>query len=189
MALIWWEKTVEYKFILEYLPAYLTVAPLDGNQERWGDAVFQAANWHIIEFKRNEASLKDEIGKYDDYDGAYAALSDADAHHLLVHGTEVEGGLQLEKQTYFSRVSVEYPFEHGASHEDFTSYLKVLSSYKKGAATSSGGGLSSVMGISSNADRIVCLSLDECLHLALGTEPPPPEQTYQPISRSSGPKF
>ena len=182
MSSIWWEKTVEYKFILDNAHIFEVAAPLDGRHERWGDAVFKAANWLIIEFKRAEENLNSEIGKYDNYPAAEAALSGADFHHLLVYGAEDHGIFRLDALTYFSREFVEDPLSRGVDHETFTEYLAALYSYKTGEDTESGGGLSSVIGVTPDRGEVMTLSLDECFRLALDLAPPPPKNEISPPS-------
>ena len=67
----WWEKTVEYFFILNCVGNYMRVAPLDGKEERAGDAIFSKSNnWVLIEFKKDKSSLVSEKGKFNDYSAA-----------------------------------------------------------------------------------------------------------------------
>ena len=61
---IWWEKTVEYKFIVDaHKERSLDfAAPLSGIQEMAGDGVFSAdAKLILVEFKRDFNSLKNWI--------------------------------------------------------------------------------------------------------------------------------
>jgi hypothetical protein len=60
---IWWEKTVEYKFVLDAAcnSKLSFAAPLSGVQERAGDGVFAADSKIIlVEFKRSFNELDTE---------------------------------------------------------------------------------------------------------------------------------
>ncbi len=60
----WWEKTVEYFFILNCRANHMRIAPLDGKEERAGDVLFSSDNnWVLIEFKRDMECLKSEEKK------------------------------------------------------------------------------------------------------------------------------
>jgi hypothetical protein len=72
MSIRWWEKTVEYEFVMSVSREQgLFLAPLDGEHEKAGDAVFSSDNrWVLIEFKKDEASVRTEKGKFVLYDEA-----------------------------------------------------------------------------------------------------------------------
>ena len=58
----WWGKTVEYKFIKEYIDLDSFIAPLDGNEEKAGDAIFgENENFILIEFKKDKDSIIDKL--------------------------------------------------------------------------------------------------------------------------------
>lgn len=65
---IWWEKTVEYNFLLRFLSGDggREVWPLGGNAELMGDGIYSLdkVRWGLFEFKRNAASLSSEIVKF-----------------------------------------------------------------------------------------------------------------------------
>ena len=65
--LIWWEKTVEYCFVANYLKGM--IAPLDGNPEKsYGDAFLKNnGRFSLIEFKRDKSTLKSEEDKFTNY--------------------------------------------------------------------------------------------------------------------------
>lgn len=75
----WWEKTVEYYFIRKFIPDEMILSPLDGEQEKAGDA-FLSNNerWIILEFKKDFESLVSEKKKYKNYDAARNELSPND---------------------------------------------------------------------------------------------------------------
>lgn len=62
---IWWEKTVEYLFVLKHFKNQACIAPLDGLQEKAGDVLLEnSGRWTLIEFKRDIHSLDSEIIKF-----------------------------------------------------------------------------------------------------------------------------
>lgn len=63
---IWFEKTVEYRFVLDILDREAVASPLDGHAETWwGDLIdSRNAQFRLIEFKRSEGSINTELAKY-----------------------------------------------------------------------------------------------------------------------------
>lgn len=64
---IWWEKTVEYKFLLSFCRGKNVDAyPLAGTEEEAGDAFFSIdnADWGLFEFKRDATVLNSELEKF-----------------------------------------------------------------------------------------------------------------------------
>lgn len=61
-----WEKTVEWEYVRNYLAKADFGAPLAGTEEALGDAAigFATAKWCLIEFKRVQASVLAEKDKY-----------------------------------------------------------------------------------------------------------------------------
>jgi hypothetical protein len=164
----WWEKTVEYYFIRKYIPEDMILSPLDGEQEKAGDALLSAnEKWVILEFKKDFNSLDSEKKKYKDYDMAKTELSLIDSHHFLIYGQIDNNNFSLEGNTYFSRESVSNIndiFEAGKEKEEFISYLEKLIEHKSKISESSGGSVGSysfVAGISSNNKITSCMNLYE----------------------------
>jgi|GEM_PF-1118786 hypothetical protein len=67
----WWEKTVEYLFVIQYLSMiypdnFLKIAPLDGDHEQAGDVILRDPNdkYYLIEFKKRSSSQYDEFIKF-----------------------------------------------------------------------------------------------------------------------------
>jgi len=59
---IWWEKTVEYLFALQYLKDYKVICPLAGTHERAGDVIAgTGTKWCLIEFKRYPPTKAEKI--------------------------------------------------------------------------------------------------------------------------------
>lgn len=63
---IWFEKTVEYRFVLDILDREAVASPLDGHAETWwGDLIdSRNAQFRLIEFKIAETAVKTELAKY-----------------------------------------------------------------------------------------------------------------------------
>lgn len=67
----WWEKTVEYLFVIQYLSMiypdnFLKIAPLDGDHEQAGDVILCNPNnkYYLIEFKKRSSSQYDGFIKF-----------------------------------------------------------------------------------------------------------------------------
>ena len=163
----WWEKTVEYFFIQNYVKE-LFIAPLDGKEELAGDALLSKnQKWVIIEFKDKESSLDSEKKKFKSYNEALAELSKSDQHHCLIYGKIKEGKFTLGAQTYFSRNgigSIDKFLNNGINESRFIEYLRKLLYYKSEKGTTSSGNVGSytlVAGISDNNKIISCMTLYE----------------------------
>jgi hypothetical protein len=173
MSLKWWEKTVEYKFImLVASKEKLFLSPLDGDHERAGDAIFSSQNrWILIEFKKNADSISDEKNKFLNYVLAKRALSDTDKHHYLVYGKEVDNRLGIFCRTYFSDIGFDLSdmLTSGVEFDFFVKYVEQFMQFKKTSYAGSGGGLNIsdfalVAGINSDNNIVSCLSLSEFRH-------------------------
>lgn len=164
----WWEKTVEYYFIRKYIPENMILSPLDGEQEKAGDA-FLSSNekWVILEFKKDFDSLSTEKTKYKNYVAAETDLSGNDAHHFLIYGQISDGEFSLGGKTYFSRNNVnniDDIFSSGLEKKKFIKYLEMLIKHKSKSGSSSGGTVGSysfVAGISKDNKITSCMNLYE----------------------------
>lgn len=145
--LIWWEKTVEYTFILAAREERKLdfAAPLSGAQERgWADAVFSSdSKIVLVEFKRSEKELDSEADKYEDYEGAAKELAARDTFHWLVYADlKPDGrGLILKACRYFSREAIDVALnllDRGVSEDKFRKYLSDLLKFKKRDGRTSG---------------------------------------------------
>lgn len=170
MGIKWWEKTVEYKFVLMVAKNSLQfIAPLDGDEERAGDAIFSTANkWLLIEFKRTSDCVRDEKKKFNNYQVASNSLSTLDSHHHIIFGFDNEGQLGLSTQTYFSGKrckDLNELFGSGSDFENFSSYIEKFTAFKKTTKSGSGGisvdSYSLVAGVNVNNEIVECLSLAE----------------------------
>ena len=161
----WWEKTVEYKFIKEYIDLDSFIAPLDGNEEKAGDAIFgQNENFILIEFKKDKNSIKDEQKKFINFNSAKESLSSSDKHHILIYGEVNSKDLILNAQTYFSEKNIQLTrkFSNGKTLKEFKKYLDSFLNFKKGSKTESGSGsYGLVAGVTQKGNITKCLTLDE----------------------------
>jgi hypothetical protein len=174
--MIWWEKTVEYKFvILSAIEKKLNfAAPLSGVQERGGDGIFGInSKLILVEFKRSQNELKTEIDKFVCYEKAKREMSGRDSHHFLVYGAEGDNGsLDLHARHYFSLKktgSVLSILNQGLKAEEFNDYLGDLIALKKEDGRSGGSvgpeSVASVVGVSPNF--VSSISLTEYVRLEL----------------------
>ncbi len=177
MALKWWEKTIEYKFILLCArEKLLKLAPLDGNEEKAGDTLISNNNkWIIIEFKKDQYSINTEIDKFINFDKAKKDLENKDQHHFIVYGSiNVESNTKLKLQciTYFSgreQRNIKEMLSKGKDKSEFKTYLAKLISYKKsnkGTASSGNGNLdvenyALVAAVDTDGNIVECQSLSE----------------------------
>jgi len=104
----WFEKTVEYAFVMKHAHHLTLASPLDGNHERAADAIFgiQDAKWLLIEFKRGSGDLRSEEDKYSPYQAAKDALSkESEGMHFFVYGVlpPHDDKLQLIAAPYWQR--------------------------------------------------------------------------------------
>ncbi|MCF6439523.1 hypothetical protein L1077_08800 [Pseudoalteromonas luteoviolacea] len=177
----WWEKTVEYYFIRKFITDEMILSPLDGEQEKAGDAFLSnSERWVVLEFKKNFESLASEKKKYKNYDAAAAELSHSDNHHFLIYGKVEDGSFSLVGKTYFSNKlvpEVGRVFEAGKEKEEFISYLEKLIKHKSKVSESSSGSVGSysfVAGISKDKKITSCMNLYEFgLDHGLKLEPKP----------------
>ncbi|MEX8499754.1 hypothetical protein [Leptothrix ochracea] len=188
---IWWEKTVEYQFVLQAdRECGLTLAlPLSGVQELFSDGVFaKSASLVLIEFKRSAAELDSEKNKFDCYAEAEKDLLGHDGHHFLVYGREYkplpDPSLVLTACTYFGREEIsgvpKKLLEAGISPECFNKYLTKFAGFKKSDGRSTGKigpeSLATVVGISLNTKQCQAISLTEYYRMFFPNlyEPPSP---------------
>lgn len=178
MTVPWWEKTVEYAFLLEVARAHpgSFAAPLAGKAERAGDAVFaEDQKLILVEFKRSLGECASEPEKYiqGGYTIANEQLASRDGHHFLIYGTRGTGAenssaLQLRAERYFSRgrcALVVDILDRGTALESFNAYLRILLAYKKSDDSDSGTGgrspLITVLGVQPGDGALFCLSLTD----------------------------
>ncbi|MDO6766180.1 hypothetical protein [Agarivorans sp. 1_MG-2023] len=165
---IWWEKTVEYKFVLDAAKesGLDFAAPLSGIQEMAGDGIFSAdAKLILVEFKRDMNSLKSEVDKFTCYGKAAKKLKGRDNHHFLVYGYVEKKELKLQAKNYFAIKKTHPPLSilnKGLVDSEFKEYLKDLIALKKVDKRSSGTVapefLNTVIGMSSDGASSIPLT-------------------------------
>ena len=170
---MYWEKTVEYSFVLAAASRFDLVAPLSGKHERLAaDTVFGAdSRLVLIEFKRDESEIPTEESLFFDYELAKAELFHYE-HHQIVYGVSTYGqtpGLSLAAKTYFSarpRATAVQVLDHGISGVEFRKYVKALARLKKEDARSTTGhvspeALSQVVSVSKKGNLLSAMPLFE----------------------------
>jgi hypothetical protein len=165
-SITWWEKTVEYKFIVDHLDYERFISPLDGKHEKAGDAIVgEEGGFALIEFKRSKEDLDSEEQKYKNFQEAKKEFEGEDDMHFLVYGCERESQLELEACTYFSKRGIELDtlFDNRISTKQFCEYVNKLCSYKKASSSSNNtsGGFGSVAVIQQGEHMCRCMSIEE----------------------------
>lgn len=173
--LTWWEKTVEYAFILEasHNNKVDFLAPLSGVPERMASDLMAAQDgkFVLIEFKRDKSQLGSEADIFLEgyYDLAKETFSGC-RHHFLVYGKLSEDlQLVLAAQHYFSGAEAKSALsclDAGIQKAEFDEYLTLLSCYKKQDGRSSSGHVSpsqmgTVLGLTNEGKISVAMSLED----------------------------
>ncbi|MGG6137358.1 hypothetical protein ACQV2E_16005 [Pantoea allii] len=116
----WYEKTVEYKFVLEAKELWGIdfLAPLDGSAERIGDALLEiGTRSYIIEFKKELKSMSSEFDKYKSKRRGYLVtcgrlaqenLHSFNAHYMVGGFLYDTSNLGLRIKKYFPADSSRY---------------------------------------------------------------------------------
>lgn len=199
---MWWEKTVEYLFVVTYLNRKVLMAPLDGDYEAGGDLVANRDDkWVLIEFKRNAGVIDSEIQKFaepsvDSFNNAKAVLGDSDGHHLLIFGEHGhDEPIELKALSYFRRqpVAPRLALGCGVNQEEFNSYLADFLFFKFGEEEETKGGrslnYSTVVAVNTEGQVTHCEGLaNYCERLNLGPDlSPDPTPTSTHGYEMSGP--
>ncbi len=153
---VWFEKTVEYKFIADCLEKGIikSIAPLDGIQERVGDTIIVTKDslknykFYIVEFKKDLGSkgFNSEVnnkflGKMSGYNAARDCFSDEGKPsikgHYFVGAQYEDSNFQLIVRDYFApsrdtHETLEDAFSSivGMTQEQFTLYVNRFTSHK-----------------------------------------------------------
>ena len=113
----WWEKTVEYYFVCNFLKLGYFAMPLDGTYEAIGDTIFidDDRQFLLVEFKKDKASIPTEKNKFENYENFINCiyekmylyenndiLCDFPDQTELVQGIDFDGKIrELAKMTRF----------------------------------------------------------------------------------------
>ena len=103
-------------------------------------------NFVLVEFKRTSAQLRDDHGKYHNFEDARKSLSDRSKHHFFVYGALDEQSTVVSRAVaYFAEKPEEAPtipldevFANAASKEVFDEYLEELFELRKDDKRGSG---------------------------------------------------
>lgn len=177
MSFKWWEKTVEYNFVMSLASQNnLFLSPLDGNHEKAGDVVLGMSElWVMIEFKKDLDAVGSEKIKFGNgnYERAKVALQGQDKHHHVIYGvlsTNNDGKpcLDLDYKTYFSEEksnNLNELLRSGKTIQEFSEYLKKFTDFKKRSSSGSRGMIVEdymmVAGVTSNGEVVECVSMSE----------------------------
>lgn len=112
----WYEKTVEYKFVLEAKELWGIdfLAPLDGSAERIGDALLEkGTKSFIVEFKKDLKSMSSEFKKYNGGEKGYLStcqsLNSKGLHLFNAH--YMVGGFLYDSSNLGLRIKKYFPDE------------------------------------------------------------------------------
>lgn len=158
MSVTWWEKTVEYNFVVNASAYGLNIlAPLDGKVESAGDVIVgNPDKFFIIEFKREEKDIRTEFDKFHNHETGYKKARDElyneknPTSHYLIYGkyeaikkedNDEENNTDEKKLTLsfvnyfnFDKVIIHdnkrLYFEKGMSLEELHHYILRLTLYK-----------------------------------------------------------
>ncbi|OBU10294.1 hypothetical protein [Morganella psychrotolerans] len=152
----WWEKTVEYKFIIDGIneKIFTSVAPLDSAEEAVGDTIIQIGlddslgKFFIIEFKKllDSKAKSQEYRKYIEKSkgfkktiacikssGKFKRYSNS---HFFIYGDMNYGQFELKIKNYFEfyqdkNISLKKAFSNGMTASEFKNYTTYLTQHKK----------------------------------------------------------
>ncbi|NQS86964.1 hypothetical protein ACRPHS_04270 [Pantoea allii] len=148
MEAVWYEKTVEYKFVFmaKRLWGIDLLSPLAGNPEVIGDGIVSASNrYYIIEFKRDFESIPSEYEKYKDGIEGFKKTkitmtkSPHWEYHYIIHGyytpSNQKFGIYVNK--YFgvwekSKKSIRNNFKGGMDITQLNQYATKFTACKNG---------------------------------------------------------
>lgn len=166
MSVTWWEKTVEYNFVVNASTYGLNIlAPLDGKVESAGDVIVgKPDKFFIIEFKRKEKDIRTEFNKFHKHETGYNKAKDElynennpTSHYLIYGKHEVikKEDNDVEKNTHENKLTLTFVnyfdfdkiiihdnkchyFEKGMSLEELNHYILRLTFYKNMPKTKGG---------------------------------------------------
>lgn len=133
----WWEKTVEYKFVIENQHNLKLIAPLDGNQEKYtSDAIAGDGNKFIlIEFKVDCKSQSSEFKKFLKEDGFSKESEDKliedlehlsnNKSHFIVYAELKDSKLELVYQTYVNYLK-KVDFSNADNEDSKSTFKKMI---------------------------------------------------------------
>ncbi|MBP6082143.1 MAG: hypothetical protein KA732_12800 [Providencia sp.] len=139
MSVTWWEKTVEYNFVVNASTYGLNIlAPLDGKVESAGDVIVGVPDkFFIIEFKREKNDIPTEFDKFQKGETGYEkakkeldSVKKSTSHYLIYGEYEVitkedneEGKNKHENKLILNFVDY-FDFNNIITHDDKSLYFK-----------------------------------------------------------------
>lgn len=186
---IWWEKTVEYNFVLNSQKDYdlNLLTPLDGHVESIADAVVgKNNNFYIIEFKKTLEKFNSEYKKYKGNEEGFNTAKenckklDGWRHHFVIGGIldKSQKKIKLDIKRYFD-VNNSTPldkkelFQNGMNKNQLSEYTSELTKFKKrdSESSSSSNFRSSFVIAVSNDKKAHFIPLDYYINLVLKPKP------------------
>lgn len=173
--ILWWEKTVEYKFILSAKKKFGIdiLSPLDGDAETIGDTIAEKATKHfIIEFKRRPGDFTAEYKKFALNKSGYLLAkkeflsNPSSKSHYIIAGQRGQSGklLTLCFMNYFSvpvKLLDTQVFQNGMSKSELKAYAEKFTAAKLfGSSTSADDGEGDGCGGGIHKDALV-LAIDK----------------------------
>ena len=201
---IWWEKTVEYRFICDYCDKSFLM-PLDGEAEKAGDTIANISEkFLLIEFKKKFENIKDEKKKFNkeltDIPNEIKNLKiNSFNFHKLIYGTIDNNKFILKEINYWDGILGKIDckildkkelIQDGIKYENFKEYVEKFIKLKSTTTTSSGGFSSiytNVLGIDSEGNINQVISLQEFVKISLNIDlTPKPKISNSPTFRRPG---
>ncbi|QXG53210.1 hypothetical protein KTJ90_11160 [Pantoea jilinensis] len=157
-TIVWWEKTVEYKFVADCLEKKIieSIAPLSGFQEQAGDIItvirdaYKNFKFYIIEFKKdlgddgfNREVKKKFKGEIDGYNAAKSCFTDEKNNpivtgHYFIGAKYENDFFQLVVRDYFAHdrsqsttLEEALSSKAGMTDDQFALYVGRFASHKK----------------------------------------------------------
>ena len=203
---IWWEKTVEYKFVCDYCDDSFLM-PLDGKHETAADTIATISEkFLLIEFKKKFKDIKDEKNKFNkdliDVPNEIKQLTlNSYNFHKLIYGELNNEKFELREINYWDgvinsnkedRILNKKNFTKDAiQYEKFKEYIETFIKLKSTITTGSGGFSSlydNVLGIDSEGNINQVVSLQEFAQTSLKTDLAP-KQNISNFPKSKGPRM
>lgn len=157
---IYWEKTVEYLFVIKNYKKFQMIAPLDGNHEKQtADTVAQTGEkFVLIEFKRDDCSQDAEFEKFkkmknsnitnEEIINRIEEIEGNTCHFIIYANLNTNNELELVYKSYVSYLKnnkdqintddYEKMIEEGIRKKEFIRYLKDFGALRIGNDDSSG---------------------------------------------------
>ncbi len=200
VAAAWWEKTVEYAFVRDFMPLAHEAFPLDGNAEKaFGDLITKGSEgFRLIEFKATSRDIASEKEKYPSFqnpppdvkDNFHSLLAACEPRivkhegrvaHWLIYGQPIAGarGFGLEARAYTGVGGPVVPLARLADLQQLITVshdklLKYLAELERARGSSVGKGTATgtrLMIVGVKGGRMLALTVEEFRSLYPTVEP------------------